>query len=89
MLVSSPIPLKLMIDGQEVKPGDTADVIREKVENEIRKHSNVFEWHDDRSLSVWHRVPAIRTHGPSGQTVFFGNVISAYERASRSLPRMR
>ena len=48
---------RLTADGQEVTAEDTDDVIRQKVEKQVHKHSHEFEWHDDRSISVTHRVP--------------------------------
>ncbi|GJN91803.1 hypothetical protein Rhopal_004826-T1 [Rhodotorula paludigena] len=67
--------------GQDVRPEDDAETVRAKVEQEIRKHSDRFTFHDDGSLTVWHRVPVIRTHHKTGASTFFGNLISAYARA--------
>lgn len=44
--------------GQYVKPGDDEGTIRIKVEQEVRRHSHEFEWHEDGSLSVTHVVPS-------------------------------
>lgn len=49
----------LLTDGQEVRPEDDAETVRAKVEQEIRKHSDRFTFHDDGSLTVWHRVPGV------------------------------
>ncbi|KAJ0308625.1 hypothetical protein COL516b_003169 [Colletotrichum fioriniae] len=59
--------------GQEVRDEDDEATARSKIEAEVRRHSNRFEWHDDGSLSVTHIVP--------GTTVFFGNVTSAWGRS--------
>ncbi|KXH47397.1 hypothetical protein CSIM01_05334 [Colletotrichum simmondsii] len=59
--------------GQEVRDEDDEATARRKIEAEVRRHSNRFEWHDDGSLSVTHIVP--------GATVFFGNVTSAWGRS--------
>ncbi|GAA6039922.1 hypothetical protein JCM8097_006801 [Rhodosporidiobolus ruineniae] len=67
--------------GKDVLLTDSPEVVREKVEMEVRRHSNKFFWHDDGSLTVWHRVPIIRPHHATGREVFFGNLISAYARA--------
>ncbi|KAL2207086.1 Clavaminate synthase-like protein, partial [Sarocladium strictum] len=67
--------------GEHVTDDDTEEVARQKVETEIRRHSNNFEWHADGSLSVTHVVPAIRIHSPSDATVFFGNLTSAWGRS--------
>ncbi|GAA5834695.1 hypothetical protein JCM11251_003635 [Rhodosporidiobolus azoricus] len=67
--------------GKEVSPTDPPEVVRQKIELEVRRHSDRFYWHDDGELTVWHRVPIIRTHHATGQDVFFGNLISAYARA--------
>ncbi|KAJ4295567.1 hypothetical protein N0V90_007580 [Kalmusia sp. IMI 367209] len=67
--------------GQHVHPGDGEDVIREKIEKEIKRHSEDFEWHEDGSLSVTHVVPIIRKHLSTGLTTWFGNLTSAYGRA--------
>lgn len=45
--------------GQEVLPNDDPETIRGKIEAEVRRHSNRFEWHDDGSLSVTHIVPGM------------------------------
>ena len=44
--------------GQHVKPGDDESTFRRKVEAEVRRHSDRFEWHEDGSLSVTHVVPS-------------------------------
>ncbi|OHF01000.1 hypothetical protein CORC01_03828 [Colletotrichum orchidophilum] len=67
--------------GQEVRDEDDEATARSKIEAEVRRHSNRFEWHEDGSLSVTHIVPAIRIHDPTGATVFFGNVTSAWGRS--------
>ena len=43
--------------GQHIKPGDDSATIRHKIEQEVRRHSDKFEWHQDGSLSVTHVVP--------------------------------
>ncbi|KAL5374054.1 hypothetical protein DPSP01_012235 [Paraphaeosphaeria sporulosa] len=67
--------------GQHVEDEDSEEVIREKIEKEVRRHSEMFEWHEDGSLSVEHVVPIIRKHLPTGLTTWFGNLTSAYGRA--------
>ncbi|GAM42489.1 hypothetical protein TCE0_044r16517 [Talaromyces pinophilus] len=67
--------------GQHVLPTDDPETVRQKVEAEVRRHSNRFEWHDDGSISVTHIVPVIRKHKSTGRTTFFGNVTSAYGRS--------
>ena len=44
--------------GKEVKEGDDEATLRKKVEREVRRHSERFEWHADGSLSVTHIVPS-------------------------------
>jgi hypothetical protein len=44
--------------GQHVNPGDDNETIRKKVEMEVRRHSDRFEWHEDGSMSVTHIVPS-------------------------------
>lgn len=44
--------------GQHVEDGDSEEVIRAKIEKEVRRHSEVFEWHEDGGLSVEHVVPS-------------------------------
>ncbi|GKT65629.1 taurine catabolism dioxygenase [Colletotrichum tofieldiae] len=56
--------------GQDVTDEDDETTARSKIENEVRRHSNRFEWHEDGSISVTHIVP-----------VFFGNVTSAWGRS--------
>ncbi|KAI1645956.1 Clavaminate synthase-like protein [Daldinia loculata] len=67
--------------GQHVNPGDDKEVIRQKIEKEVRRHSNHFQWHDDGSLSVTHIVPIIRKHEDTGLSTWFGNVTSAWGRS--------
>lgn len=67
--------------GQEVREGDSEEVFRKKVEEEVRRHSNRFVWHEDGSLSVTHVVPIIRKHLETGLTTWFGNLTSAYGRS--------
>ena len=43
--------------GQHVKDEDDEETFRAKVEAEVRRHSDRFEWHEDGSLSVTHIVP--------------------------------
>ena len=45
--------------GQHVQPGDDESAVRRKVEEEVRRHSDRFEWHEDGSLSVTHIVPSM------------------------------
>lgn len=47
--------------GQDIKPGDDEITVRNKVEEQVKRHSNNFEWHDDGSLSVTHVVPSTRS----------------------------
>ncbi|TDZ16834.1 Clavaminate synthase-like protein [Colletotrichum orbiculare MAFF 240422] len=68
--------------GQTVADDDDDEAAaRRKIEAEVRRHSERFEWHDDGSLSVTHIVPAIRIHEATSATVFFGNVTSAWGRS--------
>ncbi|KAI0130325.1 hypothetical protein BJ170DRAFT_578513 [Xylariales sp. AK1849] len=67
--------------GQHVKPGDDKETMRKKIEEEVRRHSNRFEWHADGSLSVTHIVPIIRKHEETGLTTWFGNLTSAWGRS--------
>ncbi|KAK9414888.1 putative TauD/TfdA-like domain-containing protein [Seiridium unicorne] len=67
--------------GQHVSPGDDKETIRRKIEKEVRRHSNCFEWHQDGSLSVTHIVPIIRKHEETGCTTWFGSLTSAWGRS--------
>lgn len=44
--------------GKEVKDGDDEATLRQKVEREVRRHSERYQWHEDGSLSVTHIVPS-------------------------------
>lgn len=44
--------------GQHVQDGDDEGTIRAEIEKEVRRHSELFEWHEDGSLSVTHIVPS-------------------------------
>ncbi|KAJ4364725.1 hypothetical protein N0V83_009322 [Neocucurbitaria cava] len=44
--------------GQHVQEGDDEATIKEKIETEVKRHSELFEWHQDGSLSVTHIVPS-------------------------------
>ncbi|ROW09883.1 hypothetical protein VPNG_06279 [Cytospora leucostoma] len=67
--------------GQHVKPEDDEITVRKKVEQEVRRHSDNFEWHEDGSLSVTHVVPIIRKNEDYGLTTWFGNLTSAWGRS--------
>ncbi|KAI0155695.1 hypothetical protein BJ166DRAFT_593906 [Pestalotiopsis sp. NC0098] len=67
--------------GQHVQPGDDAVTRKSKIEQEVRRHSDRFEWHEDGSLSVTHIVPIIRVHTDTGLTTWFGNLTSAWGRS--------
>ncbi|KUI61243.1 hypothetical protein VP1G_08419 [Cytospora mali] len=67
--------------GQHVKIDDDEITIRKKVEEEVKRHSQDFEWHEDGSLSVTHVVPIIRKHEDFGLTTWFGNLTSAWGRS--------
>jgi hypothetical protein len=43
--------------GREVLPTDDEATARAKIEDEVRRHSNNFEWHEDGSLTVTHTTP--------------------------------
>lgn len=43
--------------GQHVLPTDDEKLARQKIEAEVRRHSNNFEWNEDGSLTVTHTVP--------------------------------
>lgn len=45
--------------GQHVKDEDDERTFRDKIEAEVRRHSDRFEWHEDGSLSVTHIVPGM------------------------------
>lgn len=67
--------------GQHVEDDDDEPTVRAKIEAEVRRHSETFEWHGDGSLSVQHIVPIIRKHVATGLTTWFGNLTSAYGRS--------
>lgn len=43
--------------GQQVTDEDNEETFRQKIEAEVKRHSQRFEWHPDGSLSVTHVVP--------------------------------
>lgn len=67
--------------GQHVDAEDDESTTRAKIESEVKRHSEHFEWHEDGSLSVIHTVPIIRKHLATGLTTWFGNLTSAYGRS--------
>ncbi|TVY81454.1 Clavaminate synthase-like protein [Lachnellula suecica] len=67
--------------GHTILPTDTPSIARAKIEAEVRRHSERFEWHEDGSLSVTHIVPIVRKHIPTNLPTFFGNLTSAYGRS--------
>lgn len=44
--------------GQHVIADDDKETARKKIEEQVRRHSDRFEWHEDGSLSVTHVVPS-------------------------------
>ncbi|KAF5677465.1 taurine catabolism dioxygenase [Fusarium circinatum] len=67
--------------GRTVLPTDDQTTAKAKIEDEIRRHSNNFEWNEDGSVTVTHTTPMIRIHKESGLPTCFGNVISAWGRS--------
>ncbi|KAI1759775.1 Clavaminate synthase-like protein [Hypoxylon sp. FL1150] len=67
--------------GQHVKADDDPTTARKKIEEQVRRHSDRFEWHEDGSLSVTHVVPIIREHNDIGLPTWFGNLTSAWGRS--------
>ncbi|KAJ4987137.1 taurine catabolism dioxygenase [Stagonosporopsis vannaccii] len=67
--------------GQHVLDSDDETTLRTKIEAEVKRHSDIFHWHDDGSLSVTHIVPIIRRHVATDLTTWFGNLTSAYGRS--------
>ncbi|UPX16441.1 uncharacterized protein EKO05_0006840 [Ascochyta rabiei] len=67
--------------GQHITEGDDEDTIRRKIEAEVKRQSNLSQWHDDGGLSVTHIVPIIRQHTSTGLPTWFGNLTSAYGRS--------
>ncbi|KAL3440269.1 hypothetical protein BJX65DRAFT_314968 [Aspergillus insuetus] len=67
--------------GEHVTDDDDEETFKQKVEAEVKRHSERFEWHEDGNLSVTHVVPAIRIHTSTGLAVFFGNITSAWGRS--------
>ncbi|KAK2598413.1 hypothetical protein N8I77_011833 [Diaporthe amygdali] len=67
--------------GQHVKLDDEQATVKRKVEEQVKRHSHNFEWHEDGSLSVTHVVPIIRKHEDFGLTTWFGNLTSAWGRS--------
>ncbi|KAF2680762.1 Clavaminate synthase-like protein [Lentithecium fluviatile CBS 122367] len=67
--------------GQRIEDSDDEETIKHKIEEEVKRHSELFEWHEDGSLSVTHIVPIIRKHLETGSTSWFGNLTSAYGRS--------
>lgn len=43
--------------GQHVSEDDEVETFRRKIETEVKRHSEHYEWHEDGSLSVTHVVP--------------------------------
>lgn len=49
----------VIMQSSDVKPGNDDITVREKVEEQVKRHSHNFEWHEDGSLSVTHVVPSM------------------------------
>ncbi|KAI1775499.1 Clavaminate synthase-like protein [Hypoxylon cercidicola] len=60
--------------GQHVKADDDKETVRKKIEEQVRRHSDRFKWHEDGSLSVTHTVSIIRKHNEIGLPTWFGNL---------------
>ncbi|GAA6038829.1 hypothetical protein JCM8097_002916 [Rhodosporidiobolus ruineniae] len=57
---------------------DTDDdaTARQKIEEQIKLHSNEWKWGEDGSLAVTHRLSIVRRAPGTGQPIFFGNLAS-------------
>lgn len=66
--------------GQNVGAKDDESTIGAKIESELRRHSDNFQWHDYGILSVTHTMPIIHKHLATGSITRFGNLTSAYSR---------
>ncbi|KAF4123121.1 Taurine catabolism dioxygenase TauD, TfdA family [Geosmithia morbida] len=67
--------------GQNVADTDDENTARQKIEEEVKRHSNSFTWNDDGSLTVTHTTPLIRIHNDTGLATWFGNITSAWGRS--------
>ncbi|GAA6017756.1 hypothetical protein JCM10207_000486 [Rhodosporidiobolus poonsookiae] len=66
-----------------VLPSDDQATARAKIESQIRLHAKEWEWQEDGSLSVTHRLSSIRRAPFSGLPVYFGNLTSMYMLAKK------
>jgi alpha-ketoglutarate-dependent taurine dioxygenase len=68
--------------GKEVKPGDDETTRRTKIEAQIRRYGRgehtTWEWHDDGSLVLSHRLPVIRTQPHTNLPTLFTGLAAYY-----------
>ncbi|BGP20132.1 hypothetical protein JCM10213_000784 [Rhodosporidiobolus nylandii] len=62
--------------GANLSPADDVAIVRAKVEKEVQKHSEEWQWNEDGSLAVTHRLSIIRRDPHSGLPIVFGNLVS-------------
>lgn len=87
---NSPGTTPLQAFGRTVLDTDPIDIIRSKVEAEIRRLPTAkWEWENispDNQLGdlrVWQVLPGIRTHPHTGEEMFFNNCVSRFLNAIR------
>ncbi|OLN88188.1 Clavaminate synthase-like protein 1 [Colletotrichum chlorophyti] len=64
--------------GQELLPDDDEATIRQKVEKQVRKLTDDFEWKDDGSLELTQHIPGLRRVPSSGRPVWFNGLVGRH-----------
>jgi alpha-ketoglutarate-dependent taurine dioxygenase len=70
--------------GKEIQDGDDQETSRAKIEAQIARYGRgehtTWEWQDDGSVVVTHRLPAIRTQPGTGLPTLFTGLAAYYKR---------
>ncbi|RSM00498.1 hypothetical protein CEP52_009100 [Fusarium oligoseptatum] len=64
--------------GQELAPGDDEATTRDKVEKQVRRLTDDFQWNEDGSLELTQHIPGLRRAPSSGRPVWFNGLVGRH-----------
>ncbi|TXT15534.1 hypothetical protein VHUM_00037 [Vanrija humicola] len=74
--------------GKEIEDGDDAPTRRAKIEKQLQRYARgehtTWEWKDDATLEVTHRLPVVRTQPSTGLPTLFTGLAAYYRRLKQN-----
>jgi hypothetical protein len=74
--------------GKEIEDGDDAPTRRAKIEKQLQRYARgehtTWQWLDDTTLEVTHRLPAVRTQPSTGLPTLFTGLAAYYRRLKQN-----